>query len=285
LSNVPSGFTESGACDACGEQRKLRRIQSGQRLCRGCFRELKPPRPKHLVSYQTLAAFARLGITLPEETTKGQVDQLHAQMGVLCELVADVWYTLRKTSPFRDGMSEERLSCFTWGLVQAGDFGRALADTERERIREGHRLFEEAWRTAKAKRHPTLQVLDGRLLDEEGRDLAYFNFKPPLTADANYWRLVGCCRRPSRTAWAGRVPRKRRRPAGGTAGRCSGLVSRYAALLPSSRRTTSAGNASMNASRCCTFCRRNCAGSESAMPIASHNWSSSSRAVSAAKCG
>ena len=48
---------------------------------------------------------------------------------------------------------------------------------------------------AEAKLHPTLVVFDGRLLDEEGRDRAYFNFKPPMPTNDHYWRLVTMMRR------------------------------------------------------------------------------------------
>jgi hypothetical protein len=127
---------------------------------------------------------------LPETVTKQEVEQLRTQMGVLRELIADVWYTLRKTSPFQDGVPDERLTRFAYDLVQTREFGRAVVDAEAARIQEGHRLFREAWRAAEAKLHPTLEVSDGRLLDEDGCDLAYFNFKAPIRTDDQYRQIV-----------------------------------------------------------------------------------------------
>src|SRR5882672_8796343 len=88
-------MAEQGTCEVCGKGRSLHQIDSGQKICTACHRELKPPRPKNLAAYVTLEAFMRRGITLPEDITKEQVSELTNDLEILHYLLMNVWYAIK----------------------------------------------------------------------------------------------------------------------------------------------------------------------------------------------
>lgn len=68
---------EKGKCDACGKSpRVLTEIESGQRVCRTCLRELRPPRPEHLAREKDITYLRQQGFNVGDDLTKNEADRL-----------------------------------------------------------------------------------------------------------------------------------------------------------------------------------------------------------------
>jgi len=72
-----------GKCDACGKDpRVLTTLDSGQRICRTCLRQLRPPRPAHLASANQINRLRSQGFDVDDETTKDEADKLEARIEI-----------------------------------------------------------------------------------------------------------------------------------------------------------------------------------------------------------
>ena len=67
-----------GKCDRCGKDpRVLKRTEGGQAICQTCWRELFPPRPKHLATPGTIDYLRKMGFDVPDDLTKDESHRLH----------------------------------------------------------------------------------------------------------------------------------------------------------------------------------------------------------------
>ena len=68
---------EKGKCDACGKSpRVLTKIESGQRVCRTCLREIRPPRPNTWATEKTIARLRDAGLDVPDDLSKEEGERL-----------------------------------------------------------------------------------------------------------------------------------------------------------------------------------------------------------------
>jgi len=66
-----------GKCEVCGkEPRLLTELNSGQKICRTCLREIRPQRPKHLATFKQIDDLRELGIDVSDDATKEDVKRL-----------------------------------------------------------------------------------------------------------------------------------------------------------------------------------------------------------------
>ncbi len=85
-------MSEKAICEGCEKTRVVRRIDSGQLICNACYREIKPPRPPKLTSWDILDEFAGHGIKLNLDATHEQSIKLYSGRGMLEYVIRDVSY-------------------------------------------------------------------------------------------------------------------------------------------------------------------------------------------------
>jgi hypothetical protein len=125
-------MSEKGTCEGCGNLCVILRIESGQMVCTACYREIKPPRPRHLASYTALNRFTSEGIILPFKTTAEEANTLLMDRSMLVYTIRDVRYQLLEQGFDYSGGDSSTLETMSWTILKTGEFGKRLAQAERE---------------------------------------------------------------------------------------------------------------------------------------------------------
>ena len=69
-----------GKCEVCGKDpRILTKLKSGQKICRTCYREIHPTRPKHMATYAQIDRFRERGFDVGDDLTKEDVKRLNEE--------------------------------------------------------------------------------------------------------------------------------------------------------------------------------------------------------------
>ncbi len=168
-----------GMCDGCGkEPRVLTTLESGQKVCQTCLRELRPPRPKHLATPKQMAHFREMDISVPDDLTKEQAKAINTVINDAYHYALDVWEAVRGKRVIHDDLipgfdqrfQVHRFITMTYALDSALIMRVAAVQAERDRV-------------------ATEYCKDAA--DKDGRGRAFRSgLKPPLLKNADYRRLV-----------------------------------------------------------------------------------------------
>ena len=172
-----------GKCGACGKDpRVLHQIASGQMICQTCWREIHPPRPKHLATYKQIDYARALGLDFSDDATKEQVEPWLARAEAAIYYSHDVWESLTGKRPQDSGTTLDEFAAVVRAILGDEALSENIRRTEDQRIEEAYVASDE-WREQQESENyrnvPTGP--NGEWLSPTLTEL-----KPPLRKDHSY---------------------------------------------------------------------------------------------------